>query len=251
VDTVLLRFAVTDTGPGMSPEVQGHLFQAFSQADSSTTRKFGGTGLGLAISQRLATLMGGRIEVESIPGEGSTFWFTVRLTTRQALTNAAYANLPALQGVRVLCIDDHTANRAILEAQLTAWGMQASCVIDGITALGRLRAVHADGQPYDLAILDAWMPGMGGSELARVIKTDPALAPVQLIMLSSVSQCGETGAAQQAEIAAYLTKPVRQSPAVKTQYSHRYMPASSSSKTMWSTKKLLYACLKKGAVESM
>jgi two-component system, sensor histidine kinase and response regulator len=135
----------------------------------------------------------------------------VRLATRQAHTKAAYADLPALQGVHVLCIDNHATTRAILEAQLTAWGMRVSCVVDGITALGRLRAAHADVQPYDLAILDSQMPGMNGSELAQVIKTDPALAPIQLIMLSSVSQRSESSALQQAGIAAYLTKPVRQS----------------------------------------
>jgi two-component system sensor histidine kinase/response regulator len=113
--------------------------------------------------------------------------------------------------VRVLCVDDYATNRAILEAQLTAWGMQASCVTDGATALARLRAAHADGQPYDLAVLDYQMPGMDGLELARTIKADPALAPVQLIPLSSVSQRGVDSAAQPAGMAACLTKPVRQS----------------------------------------
>jgi two-component system, sensor histidine kinase and response regulator len=210
-DAVLLRFAVMDTGIGIPPAVQARLFQAFSQADSSTTRQYGGTGLGLAISQRLVTLMGGTIGVESTPGQGSTFWFTVRLAPRPAPAQATGATLPELRGVRVLCVDDHGTNRAILEAQLSAWGMQASCVADGTTALARLRAAHADGQPYDLAILDYHMPEMDGLELAHAIKADPLLAPVRLIMLSSVSQRGQRRAAQQAGIAAALTKPVRQS----------------------------------------
>jgi two-component system sensor histidine kinase/response regulator len=203
---------VTDTGIGISPEGQARLFQAFSQADGSTTRKYGGTGLGLTISQRLVTLMGGTIGVESTPGQGSTFWFTVRLAPRPAPAEATgVTRFELRQGVRVLCVDDHATNRAILEAQLTAWGMHASCVIDGVTALARLRAAHAEGQPYDLAILDYQMPGMDGLELARAIKADPVLAPTRMVLLSSISQRGQRVAAQQAGIAAALTKPVRQS----------------------------------------
>jgi CheY-like chemotaxis protein/signal transduction histidine kinase/HPt (histidine-containing phosphotransfer) domain-containing protein len=209
-DTTLLRFTVTDTGIGITPEAQGRLFQAFSQADDSTTRKYGGTGLGLAISLRLATAMGGTIGVESTPGHGSTFWFTVRLGTRVA-PHEAELTLPELRGVRVLGVDDHAVNRAILEAQLGAWGMQIECVADGAAALARLRAAHAEGRPYALAILDYQMPGMDGLELAKAIAADPVLATTRLIMLSSVSQRGHGTAAQRAGIAAMLTKPVRQS----------------------------------------
>jgi signal transduction histidine kinase/DNA-binding response OmpR family regulator len=208
--TALLRFAVTDTGIGIPLEVQDRLFQAFSQADGSTTRKYGGTGLGLAISQRLATMMGGTIGVESTPRQGSTFWFTVRLAIRPAPQDAACATPPELRGVRVLCVDDHATNRTILEAQLNAWGMRAECVADGCTALAQLRSARATGQPYTLAILDYHMPGMDGLELAQAIKADPAFASVQLIILSSVSQRGQGATAQQAGIAAFLTKPVRQ-----------------------------------------
>jgi CheY-like chemotaxis protein/signal transduction histidine kinase len=210
-DTTLLRFAVTDTGIGIAPESQDHLFQAFSQADSSTTRKYGGTGLGLAISQRLATAMGGSIGVESTPGQGSTFWFTAQLGTRVAPHEAELLTLPELRGVRVLGVDDHAVNRAIFEAQLGAWGMDIDCVADGAAALVRLRAAHAEGRPYALALLDYQMPGMDGFELAETIKADPILAPTRLIMLSSVSQRGHGTAAQRAGVAAVLTKPVRQS----------------------------------------
>ena len=210
-DTTLLRFSVTDTGIGIAPEAQGRLFQAFSQADDSTTRKYGGTGLGLAISQRLTAAMGGTIGVDSTPGQGSTFWFTVRLGTRVAPHEAELLTLPELRGVRVLGVDDHAVNRTILEAQLTAWGMQIECVADGATALSSLRAAHAEGRPYALAILDYQMPGMDGRELAETIMADPALARTRLIMLSSVSQRGHGTAAQRAGIAAMLTKPVRQS----------------------------------------
>jgi signal transduction histidine kinase/DNA-binding response OmpR family regulator len=209
-DTVLLRIAVADTGIGIPPEVQSRLFQAFTQADGSTTRKYGGTGLGLAISQRLAEMMGGTIGVESTVNQGSTFWFTVRLARRPPPPDAAGVTAPELRGVRVLCVDDHATNRAVLEAQLSAWSMQAECVADGPTALARLRAAHAAGQPYTLAILDYRMPGMDGLALAQTIKADPILAPVRLVMLSSVSQRGHGSAAQQAGIAAFLVKPVRQ-----------------------------------------
>jgi signal transduction histidine kinase/DNA-binding response OmpR family regulator len=211
-DTVLLRFTVTDTGIGIPPEIQARLFQAFSQADGSTTRRYGGTGLGLTISQRLVTLMGGTIGVESTAGQGSKFWFTVRLAACPAPAEATGATRSELRrGTRILCVDDHATNRVILEAQLTAWGMHASCVIDGATALARLRAAHAEGQPYDLAILDYQMPDMDGLDLARAIKADPVLAPVRMVLLSSVSQSGQRVAVQQAGIAAALTKPVRQS----------------------------------------
>jgi two-component system sensor histidine kinase/response regulator len=210
-DTTLLRVAVTDTGIGIAPDALGRLFQAFSQADHSTTRKYGGTGLGLAISQRLTTAMGGTIGVESIPGHGSTFWFTVRLGTRAAVHEADLLTLPELRGVRVLGVDDHGVNRAILEAQLSAWGMQIDCVADGAAALARLRAAHAEGRPYALAILDHQMPGMDGLELAEAIAADSAMAATRLIMLSSVSQRRHGTAAQRAGIAAMLTKPVRQS----------------------------------------
>jgi two-component system, sensor histidine kinase and response regulator len=210
-DTVQLRVAVTDTGIGIPPEVQGRLFEAFSQADGSTTRKYGGTGLGLAISQRLATMMAGTIGVESTPGQGSTFWFTVQLATRPAPDDAAVATLPELRGVRVLCVDDHATTRTILEAQLNAWGMQVEGVADGPTALARLWATQAAGQPYTLAILDDQMSGIDGLALAQTIKSDPILAPIRLVMLSAVSQRGQETTAQQAGITAFLTKPVRQS----------------------------------------
>jgi two-component system sensor histidine kinase/response regulator len=210
-ETVQLRIAVTDTGIGIPPEVQGRLFQAFSQADGSTTRKYGGTGLGLAISQRLATMTGGRIGVESAPGQGSTFWFTVQLATRPVPDDAAGATLSELQGLRVLCVDDHATTRTILEAQLSAWGMQAEGVTDSPTALARLRAAQVAGQPYTLAILDDHMSGIDGLALAQTIKADPILAPVQLVMLSAVSQRGQGTTARQTAVAAFLTKPVRQS----------------------------------------
>ena len=208
---VLIRFEVTDTGIGIPLAVQRQLFQAFVQADSSTTRKYGGTGLGLAICKQLAELMGGSIGLESTPGQGSTFWFTARLEKRTGPHRPVGIDLPALHGARVLGVDDNATNRRLLECQLGAWGIQVDCVADGPTALARLQAAYHQGSPYTLAILDMQMPGMDGLELARAITADTTLATTKLVLLTSVGQRGESDAAQQAGFAAYLTKPVRQS----------------------------------------
>jgi CheY-like chemotaxis protein len=211
-EAVLLRCAVTDTGIGMTPEQQTQLFQPFRQADSSTTRKYGGTGLGLAISKRLVELMGGEIGVESAPGKGSTFWFSVRLgrSTTAPLADPAAADL---HGKRVLVVDDNATSRQIVHYQVLSWGMVNGIATDAQSALAALRDAQHDGTPYDVAILDMQMPGMDGLELARAIKADPALAGIKLVMLASVG-LGERGgdeAAWQAAIDAFLTKPVRSS----------------------------------------
>jgi PAS domain S-box-containing protein len=211
-DAVLLRCAVTDTGIGMTPEERTHLFQPFSQADSSTTRKYGGTGLGLAISKRLVELMGGEIGVVSAPGQGSTFWFTVRLGRPRTAPQADSA-VAELRGKRVLVVDDNATNCQIVHYQILSWGMLDGMATDGQSALAALRDAQHGGTPYDVAILDMRMPGMDGLELAHAIKSDPALASIKLVMLASISP-GERGAdeaAWQGAIDAFLTKPVRQS----------------------------------------
>jgi PAS domain S-box-containing protein len=209
-DTVL-HVAVTDTGIGIPVEVQRRLFHAFSQADASTTRKYGGTGLGLVISKRLVELMGGTMGVESTPGQGSTFWFTVRLPTRPPRDGAVPLAPSALHGLRVLCVDDHAMNRAMLEAQLTAWGLHVECVADGPDALAQLRSAHDQAHPYALAILDHQMPEMDGLTLARAIHADPILRTTHIIMLSSLGQRVQTDNTQSIGIAVSLTKPVRHS----------------------------------------
>jgi len=208
---VLARFEVSDTGVGISPEGQARLFQSFSQVEASTTRRYGGTGLGLAICKRLAELMGGEIGVESEPGQGSTFWFTVRFEKRPRVAQAEPYPPVDLHGVRVLVVDDHATNRTIVEQYLKAWGVVSGNAADGPQALERLRAAAARGQPYDLAILDLRMPGMDGMEVAQAIKADPALASVRLMLLASLRQRDQTEAARDAGIMAYLTKPVRRS----------------------------------------
>ncbi len=206
----LIRFAITDTGIGIPSEVQSQLFHAFSQADASTTRKYGGTGLGLAISKRLAELMGGTIGVDSTPGTGSTFWFTARLTQRPVPPSVAPANLLELRGRRVLGVDDNATNRIVLETQLSALGIQVDCMADGACALDRLRATQREARPYDLAILDYLMPDMDGMDLARAIKSDPSIAAIDLVLLTSVGIRGQGEEARRAGYAAYLTKPIRQ-----------------------------------------
>jgi two-component system, sensor histidine kinase and response regulator len=211
VETVLVRFEVSDTGIGIAPEARARLFQSFSQGDSSTTRQYGGTGLGLAISKQLVEMMGGTIGVDSSLGRGSTFWFTVRLAKQPA--SAQPTPLPAgdLRGRRVLIVDDNATNRMILRHQVTAWGIGADEAASGPLALETLRAAAMRDEPYDLVILDMQMPGMDGLELARQIKADPALALLPLVMLTSITQRAHEELVRQAGIAAYLTKPVRQS----------------------------------------
>jgi CheY-like chemotaxis protein len=208
---VLVRFEVSDTGVGIAPEARERLFQSFSQADSSTTRQYGGTGLGLVIAKQLSEMMGGSIGVDSTPGQGSTFWFTVRLAKQPG---SAQTRLPVdidLRGRRLLIVDDNATNRTILHHQLAAWGPEADGAASAQLALDMLRTAATRNEPYDLALLDMQMPGMDGLELARTIKADPALATLPLVMLTSIAQRGHMELVQQAGIAAYLTKPVRQS----------------------------------------
>ncbi|MGZ8846415.1 MAG: response regulator [Pyrinomonadaceae bacterium] len=206
----MLRFEIQDTGIGISLEVQRGLFHAFTQADGSTTRKYGGTGLGLAISKQLVALMGGEIGIESAPNHGSTFWFTAKF--EKQLTGAITATEPAgnLAAVRVLIVDDNAANRSILKHQTSSWGMIAVEAESGNRALELLRAGAGQGEPYDIAVLDLMMPDMNGFQLAEAIKSDPTIASVALVLLQSIGKRRQDERARQVLIAAYLPKPVRQ-----------------------------------------
>ncbi len=206
---VRLRFEIKDTGIGIPPEAQGRLFQAFSQADGSTTRKFGGTGLGLAISRHLTEMMGGQIGVDSEPGKGSTFWFTAQFDKQTAPAPAAPGTLPALANLRLLIVDDNATNREIISHHARYWKMQATTANNAEQALDLLRQPDADH--YDLALLDLRMPGMDGLELARAIKADPAIAGTRLIILTSLGQGPSQSELESAQIDAWLAKPVRQS----------------------------------------
>jgi PAS domain S-box-containing protein len=206
----LMRVWVRDTGVGIPESKLGALFEKFSQADASTTRRYGGTGLGLAICKQLVTLMGGDIGVESHIGEGSTFWFTLPL-----VLDAAPHALPVpevdLTGLRVLIVDDNHVNRKVLHEQITSWGMRNGSYASGAEALEALRAAAGRGDPYDFVLLDYQMPGMDGAELAVAIKADPALRSTALVMLTSVGHLSEVKVLEGTGIDACLTKPVRQS----------------------------------------
>jgi len=208
---VTIRFSVTDTGIGISSDAQAKLFQAFTQADGSTTRKYGGTGLGVSISKQLVQLMEGQIGVRSTPGDGSTFWFTAKLEKQPAGTTLSSPQLESIENLRVLIVDDNATNRKILSHQLGSWGMIHAEADSGPKALEILKTAAVSGLGYDLAILDFLMPGMDGFELARAIKSDPGIAGVHLIFLSSSGVRGDGAMARAAGIAAYLTKPIRQS----------------------------------------
>jgi PAS domain S-box-containing protein len=206
---VTLRFEVKDTGVGISPEGQARLFQAFSQADGTTTRKYGGTGLGLVICKKLAEMMGGQIGVESALGKGSTFWFTAQLERQPAGAKRVVRESLELANLRVLIVDDNATNREILEHQTHAWKMRSGSAGSAAEALQMLREAAPD--PFDLVILDMQMPEMDGMSLARVIQADPAIAGTRLIMLTSLGQKLEQADLAAAGIASCLTKPVRQS----------------------------------------
>ena len=210
-DRTLIEFAVTDTGIGIAPEAQALLFKPFSQADTSTTRKFGGTGLGLAICKQLVEQMGGQIGIESVPGQGSTFRFTAWLTKQPAEAHATPMPRGSLQGRRLCIVDDNPTNRRILEQYAAHWGLQSASAADGYQALALLRDAATRGEPFDLAILDMQMPRMDGLQLAHEIKADSALAATQLVMLTSIGLRGHAEKAKQAGISAYLTKPVHRS----------------------------------------
>jgi two-component system, sensor histidine kinase and response regulator len=211
-DRVTLHFAVTDTGIGIPPEKQRQIFSAFTQADSSTTRRYGGTGLGLAIVLRLVELMGGRLWLESTEGRGSTFFFTATFELRHSVAARAARPKPrALEGLRVLVVDDNATNRRILEEMLASWRMKPTTVSDAATAESALRRAAAAKTRFDLLISDCQMPDVDGFMLARRVKRDRRLAKTPIVMLTSVGQSDDLVRRQRANIDALLTKPVKHS----------------------------------------
>jgi two-component system, sensor histidine kinase and response regulator len=208
---VTVRFEVQDTGIGMTSQEQERLFNAFSQASSATTRRYGGTGLGLVISERLVELMGGRIEVESEQDRGSTFWFTAEFEKEEdARQVAVSARRTRVRGLRAFIVDDNATNRKILHQQLASWGMHVGSAEGGLHALEDLRSAVERGEPYHVAVLDLLMPGMDGLELAQRIKSDPTLTSTRLLLLTSLSQYNVVEDTYRAGVEAVLTKPVRQ-----------------------------------------
>ncbi len=207
-----IGFSVKDTGIGIPPEVQAKLFQAFTQADNSTTRRFGGTGLGLAISKQLVEMMGGTIGVHSEPTKGSTFFFNACLEKQTGPAEPVPSiYFRDLFDLRVLVVDDNATNRQILRHQLYAWKMQKGSAANGFEALDLLRTAVADGKPYDLALLDMQMPEMDGLTLARSIKADPSISSTRLIILTSMGYMHTQDELKAAGVDAYLVKPIKQS----------------------------------------
>ena len=202
-----MRFSVHDTGIGIAEDVRARLFQAFEQADGSTTRRFGGTGLGLAISRSLVDIMGGKMGVDSTPGDGSTFWFTLPLIVATSLPE-----VPSPAGLarrHVLVVDDNATNRDILEHHVLAGGMRCVTAPHGFAALEQLHAAARAGDPFDIALIDMKMPGMNGIELATAVRAAPALSHVRLVLVTSLHSTDELARARAAGVGAYLSKPVR------------------------------------------
>jgi two-component system sensor histidine kinase/response regulator len=210
-DEVCLHVAVTDTGIGIPPEKQRLIFEAFSQADSSTTRRYGGSGLGLAISSQLVTIMGGSIWVESEVGKGSTFHFTTRFGLQTGVVPKPAIEPVDVKGLPVLVVDDNATNRRILEEMLTNWSMKPVVVDGGQAALAEMRRAADSGEPFPLILLDAMMPEMDGFDLAAQVKQYPELAGATIMMLSSAGQRNDAARCRELGITAYLTKPIKQS----------------------------------------
>jgi CheY-like chemotaxis protein len=208
-----LRFTVVDTGVGIPGEKLQLIFEPFSQADTSTTRKYGGTGLGLTISTRLVEMMGGRIWVESELGRGSQFHFTARLgiADTKVIEVGAIAPPEILRAVRVLLVDDNRTNRRILEGMLGRWEMKSSSVQDGEEALAKLSEAQEAGEPFALILMDMHMPKMDGFELIEEIRQSPHPSTAMIMMLTSAGHRGDAARCQELGVAAYLLKPIRQS----------------------------------------
>jgi PAS domain S-box-containing protein len=208
---VVLHFAISDTGVGIPLDRQKSIFEAFTQVDSSTTRRYGGTGLGLTISSRLVQLMGGRISVESEAGNGSTFRFSASFALGD--TRAAIAAIPFvdLRDVAVLVVDDNATNRFLLEGMLRNWRMAPTLVASVSDAVEALRAAAQAGRPFSVVLADFQMPDAGGFALAEAIKAEPAIADATVVMLTSGGQPGDAARCRELNVAAYLPKPIKRS----------------------------------------
>ncbi len=207
-DSFLLLFKIRDTGIGIPPERQEKLFQEFTQVDASTTRKYGGTGLGLAICKKLSHMMGGEIGIESAPGEGSTFWFTVRMKKAKSIPQRKNLSHIRLDKKHALIVDDHHTNLKILRQQLNAWGCEVESFDHPKKALNFLKETEA---VFDFMILDMQMPDLDGHQLGLEIKKIDRHSPTPLIMLTSISGRGQARRLKESGFAAYLTKPMKQS----------------------------------------
>jgi len=207
-DTTMLRFTVRDSGIGIPAEKRDLVFEAFTQADGSTTRQYGGTGLGLTISARLVAMMGGRIWLESEVGHGTQFHFTIRCGVGKAAPTDAEEQA-SLSGIPALVVDDNATNRRIFEETLRRWGMQPEAVGSASAALARLREAYDGGKPFRVVLTDCAMPDVDGFQLVERIRRSADFGRVPVIMATSAGQRGDAARCRSLGIAAHLTKPVR------------------------------------------
>ena len=208
--TVGLRFEVHDTGIGVSRDARTRIFEAFSQADNSTTRKYGGTGLGLAISRQLVELMGGTIGVDNASGsQGSVFWFTVSFDKRRVEPDEPGANLKAIEGMRVLIVDEQQESREEMEQQLTEWRVATECAVTAMEAVEKLSAAGRAGKPYDVAIIDMDLQRTSGLSLAAAMKKHPATSATRILLISDNRLAADPVQRREAGVAYQLIKPAR------------------------------------------
>jgi signal transduction histidine kinase/CheY-like chemotaxis protein/ABC-type amino acid transport substrate-binding protein len=211
-DATTLHFSVRDTGIGIAADKQAKVFEAFSQADGTMTRKYGGTGLGLAICTRLVELMRGRIWLESEPGQGSVFHFTIRLGLQDSPSVRPAPLQPSqLHNMHALIVDDNYTNRRVLEGMLTRWGMRPTAADGGQAGLQALQVAQSAGDPFPLVLLDSQMPDLDGFLVAEMIRQDRSLAGATIMMLTSAGHVGDAARCRELGISAYLVKPIRQS----------------------------------------
>ncbi len=210
-ESAVVHFAISDTGIGIPPEKIESLFEAFSQADATTTRKYGGTGLGLAISKRIVEMMGGRLVAESEEGHGSRFSFAVRFDKQPAGREPVLDINEDIRGRRILMVDDNETSRLALMEILGSWGCRCEGAPGSEAALEKLRAAVAEGDPFEIAVLDMVMPGMDGKTLGEKIKSDPDLQETILVMMTGFGKRGDAAALEKIGFSAYIRKPIRQS----------------------------------------
>jgi two-component system sensor histidine kinase/response regulator len=212
---VTVHFSVQDTGIGIPFERQAAVFERFTQADGSTTRTYGGTGLGLTISKQLVEVMGGRIGLESKPGVGTTFWFDIRFEKQPLQKRGDTGPLTPMGPVnltqaRILIVDDNQTNRMVLTKNVEALGSRVDAVASGAKGIETLRNAHRANDPYHIVLLDMQMPGMDGEQVARAIKSDPAVKDVKILVLTSMGHRGDGPRLEALGCSGYLLKPVKQ-----------------------------------------